>query len=573
MSYYQNPVTVQVKRADAKFWGTGNQLGFVYEVSPRGNYFPVKTTNGDTIYFKKTEASFGEQSEVFFYQIPKQFDEFVPEGLREVYPPIWGGIKGYLVNGGLNLGGIPLLIYTVMPPLRPDDKINFLQIKLHDIGCELVVTPAGNGIGWFLKSPTNITLAYSKHPHSVNRAEWGSYVFSLFVDYKVIFSRGGKWLWFRLGINDSVEEFCVPSPTISAFLSGDVTLIGYGAFRFFKALYDVAPFTLFNLTYPANLAPHQILWVEDRAGDLIYHEDNYFPERSSNKVGVVLRRCIIYHKPTINHLGIFTDVTAGIEDLSWSIDGGRLTVKGDTTIGMGDALKIIIGNTEFLYRVKSVEVEHSGDEINITRKTIELENPLLANYHTVPIEFNPYLLRVSDIIKAMGCCVHLNFNIVHGSVLNDSDIALLNDRFSLNSPQDWAEMLLKIAGKEDGARWWVWGNTIYLQTPSQAITFNPPPTSQVISYRIVVDTSMPTIGVVGNKIIVSPDANNRGVSIRTGGYPIRYREFWKVKGLFVLPEGGYVAYSNKKAEVTKVSWSITAPHEAETEVELEVIWA
>lgn len=134
-------------------------------------------------------------------------------------------------------------------------------------------------------------------------------------------------------------------------------------------------------------------------------------------------------------------------------------------------------------------------------------------------------------------------------------------------------MLLKIAGKEDGARWWVWGNTIYLQTPSQAITFNPPPTSQVISYRIVEDTSMPTVGVVGNKIIVSPDANSRGVSIRTGGYPIRYREFWKVKGLFALPEGGYVTYSNKKAEVTKVSWSITAPHEAETEVELEVIWA
>lgn len=571
MSYYQNPVSVQVFTAGPDFWGVSNQLGFVYEVGG-ADYFPVRTTNGDIIQFKRTEVSFGEQNEVFYYQLPKQYSEVVPSGGREVYPPAWGGVRGYLVNGGVNIGGVPLLFYAVMPQWRPDDTPNLILLKLHDIGCELLIYPYAGGVGYSLKSPTGTALAYSKQPHSVSRAEWGSLVFSFFVDYKVIFSRGGKWLWLRVGVNDSIDEFCIPSPTISLYMSGDVTLIGYGAFRFFSALYDVSPFTLFNLTYPINMAPHEILWVVDNAGDLAYHYDTYFPERSNNKIGVTLRRCIVYHNPNITHAGTFANAESGIEELSWSTEGGRLVVKGDTNIGIGNAVKIVVSDTEFLYRAKSTEVEYSGDAINYTTKTIELENPLLTNYHTVPIEFNPYLLRVSDIIKAMRCCIHLNFNIVYSSVLNDDDVVLLNDRFALNSPQDWADMLIKIAGKEDGARWWVWGNTIYLQTPQQAITFNPPPASQVISYRFVADTSMPTVGVIGNKIVVSPDATNRGVSIRTGGYPVRYREIWKVKGLFALPEGGYVAYANKVAEVAKVSWRITAPHEAETDIELEVIW-
>lgn len=568
MAYYQNPVTIQILKAPARWWGVTNQIGGVWELSPKlfrtdGNYW---------VEFERFDIDLGGDREILYIQKPSVWvDVTESKGSVFCYPPAASGAKCIYLDGYLSISGLPVLLWCLLPPLNKSDQPNKLTIYFPDLDANFVLQGAGGKVGWYL-ARGNSVLTYSTETISVDTAQWGSHYFNLYIHYFLIYSKGRRWLIFLVKVGNNLETKTILANNISSYLSGSYTIHTYGALRVYQPQYTTDPFYPISLAYPTGVATPQFLWVEDRGGNLHHHEGNVFPARSNNSYPVILRRVLVFHQPTITTTGGFSEAPTAITSIDWSLDSGSIEAEEGFQFGVGDGLKIVVGDTEFLYRVKSVVKERRGLQ---WRYRAELENPLLQTYCVVPAEVNPYLLRWKDLVKAMKCCVHLNFNFVC-NFMSDETICDLNDNFQLNSLPDWCDMLLKVAGRSEGTKWFIWGNTVYLQSIQDAVSFTMPPASQILDYKIERETTLPTIGVVGGRVIVSPEATTRGVSIRTGGYPVEFKITVRAKGLVAVPSNAYIVFSSGEhqgriAETTSVRWRLVAPHDAETELSGEVV--
>ncbi len=578
MAVYLNPVQIGIKRAPATYWGTTSKIGAVYEIPPS----VVQKVGGGVIHFDKVEVEIGKNKEIVFVQRPSGYQDLTDTlNLPDCYPPSAGGLKCKMLNGAITVSGIPIALWVLLPLTKPSGDLNNLKIYLPDLNATFIVSPFGDGVIWGLVSDTGVSLATSGKL-DVNKAQWGSFYFPLFIHYFTIFSGEptsvGRYLVFTVQLGQHREQRVIWTNNISAYPQGDAVVEGYGAIRYYRVTYDTSAFTPMNIVYPQALPSPKVVWVQDANGFLVHHEVNdlTFPERSNNKVPLVLRRCLVFHEPTLSVEGGFTDAETGVKEVSWTLTDGEIVGDELTQFGVGDAVKIVVGTTEFLFRVKGVSIRRSGNQ-NLREFRVQLEQPLLQTYAVAPVRLNPYLLRVKDVIRAMKCCVHLHFNMSYDALgLSETDIVTLNDEFTLNSLSDWCDLLVKIAGKSYPVRWWVVGKNVVFQTINNAIEFTVPPSAYILEYGIEADTSMPTVGVVGNTIVISPEAATRGVSFRNDGYPISRRVRYRLAGLFFAPANGFVAiqggdYNGRKAESNEVHWKVIAPSYGETEAVLDIV--
>lgn len=573
MAVYLNHTEIGIYKAPASYWATMSKVGAIYEINPT----VVKAADGSLIHFEKVEVDIGKVKETFFVQRPKSYEDVTETlGSQFCYPPAANGIKCLYLRGGVSVSGMPLMLWVLLPPVRPDNTANFLRIHLPDLYGYLLIVPFGGGqLSWGLYTNDGSTLASADKPVQVNTAQWGSVYFTLYLHYFTIYSMGSRWVVLYLQINDDLTTKVLMPRYVSGYPQGDAVIEGYGALRCVRPTYDTQPFIPLNLTYPSGMANPSGLWIEDKAGQLNYVSELTFPARSGDKYPVVLRRCFLFHEPTKTVSGNFVDATQRIKSVEWKLDGGQIVGDELTQFGVGDAVKIVYGSSEWLFRVKTVRIERSGDSL-MRKFTVELENPLLQSYAVIPIKLNPYLLRVRDIVRAIHCCVHLDVTINYSNFIDPDSVCLINEEMDFNSLNDWCDLILKLAGKEEGGRYFVLGKNVFFQTPAEAIAFAMPPSSVVLSYSVETDTSMPTVGIIGNTIIVSSEAGVRGISFRSGGYPISCRVNMRLAGLHFIQPVPYITFvggehNGKKAETGEVSWSVEAPAKAETSVNFDIL--
>ena len=566
---------VLVEVAPASVWGypLGSKVGGFTEIAPR--IFRVGA-GGAYVYFTPIEHEFGKDKIKYYRQNPSDYqnktnDIAAQYGLKLVYPPAFRGFPAALVRHdiAIALRGNPLYIYAVMPPITPQNQQNQIILHLHDLDLKIYIKPfsaneltvhieaVGAGIGYqmFFTEPIGF---------SVDRGD--AFTFLLGVSYDILYHKGGAVLALTIQVNQKSETKVLPFNSI-AEMEGNVTFMGYGAYTFMQPSYvtlELTPYpepqTLPNVVTPS----HRI--IIDRFGTLQYISGVTIPARTNPNVPLIIRRYFVIAVPTIISSGTWQSVS-GVNSINWSNTDGSLSGY-NLPIQKSAAVRLTVGSRQWVYKVRSVSRKSTPNDPRVI-VDIELYNPLTTNEHTFPRRFNPYLMRVSDLLQVMRASVHLAFNFV--SDINTNAIILRDEEMDFNSLQDYLDFLKELY--DGNAEWFIIGNTVYLQTLSSTPpVLSPVPAEFIASHEVSVGADEPTVGVFGNNVYVSSEVTQRGVSIASGRFPVKRRESYEIVGIYLVGENEFMRLPNgEKAFVRNVSFSIQPFEPPKTQLELEVV--
>lgn len=570
----QPEVTVEI--APPSFWGvpTQTKLGAVYEL-------PIQRLQGvdtqEIVEFKPFQVEVGDTKETFYVQSARRFvDDTTPRigtGLyRVVYPPAFQGNQAILLMPDMSISTYaPILINFVLPPIQPNNAPNRLSIHVVDFGVDFVLAPtADNKLQPMVQ--VGSTMYPLSDPVDVDRAQWGSYVGSLYFFYTAVrhMDRVIPLFYWRLGGTEQFKVLDGLPITINSSPSGQVYLKGYGAFRFYICEYNYREnWSVYPPLVTSSLASSQYLVVEDVFGRLNHYLGGVIPANPNRYHPKILRKLFVFHKPSLSSGGVWS-VLPNVVSINWDTEGGNLEGY-NLVVTRGAALRITVGSAQFLYRVTGVTRELTGDS-NVERVSVTFKTPLLGQEHTIPVKFNPYLLRVRDIIEAMKCCVHLNFSVSFPPALLDK-VIYTNDDMEFNTVEDWADFLADtICEEDDFFGWYIVGNTIVFQSATSPVTLPSIPDDLILQRTVEVGEEQGTVGIVGRVVYFSPDVTQQGFVFKTGTVPTRRKESLRVKGLLLLPQGCFVRLpTNEVAKVTQVRWSLSPERNGETQIEWEVL--
>jgi len=574
MSVLVTTPEVLVEIAPASVWGypLAGKVGGFTEIAPR--IFKVGA-GGAYVYFSELEFEFGKDKVKYYRQNPSDYvnktnDIAAQYGLMLVYPPAFRGFPSVLVppNVAIALKGNPIYIYAVMPPITPQNQQNQIILHLHDLDLKVYIKPfsanemtvhieaTGAGIGYqmFFTEPIGFP---------VDRGD--AFTFLLGVSYDILYHKGGVVLALTIQVNQKSETKVLPLNSVTE-MEGNVTFTGYGAYTFMQSTYvtqELTPYpepqTLANVVTPS----HRI--IIDRFGTLQYISGVTIPTRTNPNIPLIIRRYFVIAVPTIVSSGTWQSVS-GVNSISWSNTDGSLSGY-NLPIQKSAAVRLTVGNRQWVYKVRSVSRKSTPNDPRVI-VDVELYNPLTTNEHTFPRRFNPYLMRISDLLQVMQASVHLAFNFV--SNINPNAIILRDEEMDFNSLQDYLDFLKEIAGN---AEWFIIGNTVYLQTLSSTPpTLSPVPAEFIASHEVSVSADEPTVGVFGNNVYVSSEVTQRGVSIASGRFPVKRRERYEIIGIYLVGENEFVQLpTGEKAFVRNVNFSIQLFETPKTQLELEVV--
>jgi hypothetical protein len=570
MSLLITPPEVTVEIAPSSVWGVpqGGKVGGFTEVMPR-----MFWDGSQFVYFVPVEVEFGKDKITYYRQYPRGFYDMTSVianqyGLRLVKPPAFRGYDAALVPEGrpIIFRGNPIYLYAVMPPIAPSLRVNHLQFFLHDIdtkvqiynygGGELLIRyDTGRGGEWFFNEPIGFP---------VDKMDAFTFLFGL--SYDVLYHKGGAVLTLTVQVNDKIGTKVVPIDSIGG-IEGNITFEGYGAFNFLTPTYNTNPLTLYpQPSAPSAIAPLSHLIITDAYGTLNYITQPFIPIRPNPSIPLIIRRYFIIAEPTMTSVGNWQQVQ-GVTSLRWSNTEGSLSGY-DLTIPTSAAVRLTIGERQWFYKVRRVTRKTVPDDSR-THMDVELYNPLFSNEHTFPRRFNPYLMRISDFLRVMRASVHLVFNFV--TDINTNAIILKDEEQEFNSLQDYLDFLKEL--HESNAEWFIIGNTVYLQALQNAPPVLPAvPPELIASYQQTISTEDPTVGVIGNRVLVGSQVSERGVAIASGKFPVKRRETYEILGIYIVGENEFVQLpSGEKAFVRKVDYSVTPHDMPRTQLELEVL--
>jgi len=578
MSYITRP-EVTIEKAPASYWGTAaqNKIGFYYEFEPRW----FRDTANQFVLFDKVEINFIEDDETFFVQRPTWVDKTASvindQTGKHCYPPAFAGLEAAFVDEGtlILLKGNPIAFTLVAPFVTPSRKSNDINVNILDLNISIKFTVQTNDrYHCHAILPNGATLFLREFSARRTKTD-DAIIVTITVGYFVIRSKGKVWVVLRVKWDNEEINQVIPQDFVYFQPNGDVTISFYGAARFYVATYNTNPLYLYpQPTFAPWLASPQVVTILDFCGNLQYLSSPYvmIPMSPTPNYPRIIRRMYAYGTPALTSGGTFTPVT-GIISAEWSDDSGSL--KGyDINLSGGETIKITVGDYTWLFRVKSIRQIISGED-NRVLVTVELYNPLFSSLHTTPLKLNPYLMRVGDLLSIMYASIHLNFSIVYP--VNSNAVIYDNREVNFNSPTDWFDYLKELVSydpeNEDSLLdWWVVGNTVIFNSPVNPVSLEFPSDEFVFEKTIESSAEHPTVGIVCGRVIVSNEAASRGFTFRTGGFPVKRVERYRVAGVWLISTNAFVELPSKEiAQVKSISYSVSQDEIPRTEMEVEVL--
>ena len=567
------PIEINVLRAPASVYGTPTEIGSAYE---RDINILEHATTGEWVYFKKHEESVGEQREIFYVQQPKEWVEITGSYDAPVcYPPPFGGNKAILLNQApVEVESNPFYIQFVLPPTTPTGARNSVRIEIPYL--RMVITVSHDGLISFYGQNGLIKSAKGEFSYG----QWGALVGAMTVFFGKIYSpkAGGAIAFVYINVGERQIECILKHGSTTEHFAQMPLVSLYGALRVWKCKYHKGALNVLPAQIPSGLATPTFLWIEDFNGRL-YHTYSYsFPNDrvpADLEFPVILRKVMAIHKPVKPTSGGFVPYSVNIISVDWDYESATLKGYNLDNLGwdFGDIVCISFNGYNFYYKVDSIEIERTGED-NRKICSMKLVAPLKVNYHTLPVKFNPYLLRIYDILEIMDATIHTVFTVAFPPNTDLNKIISIDGERNFNSLTDYCDFLATILSTHTNElKFYIRGSSIQFASSTSPLPWTYPAPQFVLSENIIREPVTAAVYPTG----IAFGDTSKGIVISLRGVPIDFKFRATFAGLVMFPQpyifltvtGG--ALNGKKIKVSEIHYSYTKGSMPTTEFECGVM--